>query len=440
MASTPMPAGGGRPLPGSRHVLALAGDSRLAALVRGGSEPAFEVLFERHGPAILAFCRQILGSHEEAEDAVQQTFASAHRALSEDDRAVDVKPWLYTIARNRCLSMVRARRPDSLPLDEDLAPGVGMVEEMEQRIELRELVHDLADLPEQQRSALVLFELGDLSHEQIAGVLGCEAQQVKGIVFRARSGLAERRDARTASCQEIREELSTLRGGALRRGRLRHHLRVCASCAAFREDVRRQRAQMAILLPVAPSAALKAGVLGAAGGGAAGSGLAAKVAVVGAVAVGTVGGAGIAAEELRQPETDPGRPGSVARANPHPATGALGDSVATAARPAGRAARPATTPAPRRAGARRTAAGGKAPSAPGRTRGVGKAAPQGAAAPGRVKSLSAPGQAKKPATPPGLAAPRRQLVPPRATPPAAEGRGKGVGRNNRQPPPQSRRR
>ena len=314
-----------------------------------------------------------------------------------------------------------------------------MVEEVEQRIELRELVHDLADLPEQQRSALVLFELGDLTHEQIAGVLGCEAQQVKGIVFRARSGLVERRDARSASCEEIREELSTLRGGALRRARLRHHLRACPSCAAFRDDVRRQRAQMAILLPAVPSAALKAGVLGAAGGGAVGSGVVAKVAVVGAVAAGTIGGAGIAVEELRQAEGDPGRPASADRANPGAATAALGDSVATAARQAGRAARPATAPPPARAGARRRrTAAGKALSAPGRTKGVGKAAPQGAAAPGRVKSLSAPGQAKKQGAPPGLAAPRRQLVPPRATPPTAGG--KSVPRVKREPPPQSRRR
>ena len=285
-----------------------------------------------------------------------------------------------------------------------------MVDEVEQRIELRELVHDLADLPEQPRSALVLFELGDLSHEQIADVLGCEAQQVKGMVFRARSGLAERRAARTASCDEIQEELSTLRGGALRRGRLRHHLRTCPSCASFRDDVRRQRAQMAILLPVVPSAALKAGVLGAAGGGAAGSGALAKVAVIGAVAAGTVGGAGIAVEELRQPDGGPAVPAATTRANPHAATAALSASVADAARQARDAARPAAAtgrPGAERSHHRR----GKSATAPGRERGLSKAAPQGAAAPGRARSLEAPGQSKKPADPPGLAAPRRQVVP-----------------------------
>ncbi|MDQ3587116.1 MAG: sigma-70 family RNA polymerase sigma factor, partial [Actinomycetota bacterium] len=313
MASTPIPAParGGRRAGGSRRLLALAGDQRLGDLVRAGNEAAFEVAFERHGPPILSFCRQILGSHEEAEDAVQQTFASAHRALVGSERPVELKPWLFTIARNRCLSILRARRADPVRLEDHPVPG--LTEEVERRAELRELVRDLADLPEQQRSALVLFELGDLSHEQIGEVIGCEALQVKGIVFRARAGLAERRESRHAPCEEIREELATLRGGSLRRNRLRHHLRECPSCAAFQGEVRRQRTQMAILLPVVPSAGLKAAVLGTAGsggglGGLLGSGVAgsaglAKLALVGVVA-GGVGGAGIAIDQRREAGAD----------------------------------------------------------------------------------------------------------------------------------------
>ena len=84
---------------------------------------------------------------------------------------------------------------------------------------------DLHDLPEDQRAALVLTELGDLSHAEVAEVLGCEVPKVKGLVFRARAGLIERRDARAAPCEEIRVELATARRGGLRRGRLRHHLK-----------------------------------------------------------------------------------------------------------------------------------------------------------------------------------------------------------------------
>src|ERR671930_2349981 len=88
----------------SKRILALAGDERLVEQARLGNEAAFEVVYERYGKGILSFCRHMLGSVEEAEDAVQQTFASAYSDLLRDDeRELRLKPWLYTIARNRCL-------------------------------------------------------------------------------------------------------------------------------------------------------------------------------------------------------------------------------------------------------------------------------------------------------------------------------------------------
>ena len=65
----------------SRRLLALAADERLVEQVRRGNEVAFEVVFERYGPGLLAFCRHMLSSREEAEDAVQLTFAAAHSDL-----------------------------------------------------------------------------------------------------------------------------------------------------------------------------------------------------------------------------------------------------------------------------------------------------------------------------------------------------------------------
>ena len=102
----------------SKRLLALAGDERLVQQIRRGNELAFEVAFERHGGGILGFCRHMLGSREEAEDAVQHTFAAAYRDLQRDDeREITLKPWLYTIARNRCLSVLRARREQTAELD-----------------------------------------------------------------------------------------------------------------------------------------------------------------------------------------------------------------------------------------------------------------------------------------------------------------------------------
>jgi RNA polymerase sigma factor (sigma-70 family) len=291
----------------SKRLLAVLGDDRLVEQIRRGNELAFEVAFERHGAGILAFCRHMLGSREEAEDAVQHTFAAAFRDLQRDgERSIALRAWLYTIARNRCLSLLRARREQAAELEE--LPTEGLGEQVERRAELRELLADVRELPEDQRAALLLAEAGGLSHAEVAAVLGCEVGAVKGLVFRARSGLIERRAARDTPCTEIREQLETLRGGALRRNELRHHLRQCPGCAQYREDVRRQRQMLAAALPVVPTMGLKANVLaaaglggGAAGGGAAAGGIAggaalgslgsatlAKVAVVGALATGGV--------------------------------------------------------------------------------------------------------------------------------------------------------
>ena len=299
----------------SKRLLALAGDERLVEQIRRGNEAAFEVAYERHGAGILAFCRHMLGSREEGEDAVQHTFAAAYRDLQrQGDRSIALRPWLYTIARNRCLSVLRARREQAAELEEIATEGLG--DEVERRAELRELLADVRELPEEQRAALLLTEAAGLSHAEVAQVLGCETGSVKGLVFRARSSLIERRDARLVPCSEIREQLATLHGGALRRNELKHHLRRCPGCSAYRDEVRRQRQMLAAALPVVPSLGLKSNVLAAAGitGGAAGgtaaagglaggaalgsfgSGAIAKVAIVGALATGGAVAGGVAVE------------------------------------------------------------------------------------------------------------------------------------------------
>jgi RNA polymerase sigma factor (sigma-70 family) len=295
----------------SKRLLSFAGDERLVEQILRGNEAAFEVAFERHGAGILAFCRHMLGSREEAEDAVQHTFAAAFKNLQAGgDRRIALKAWLYTIARNRCVSVLRARREHASELHE--LPTDGLNEQVERRAELRELLADVRELPEEQRAALLLAEAAGLSHSEVAQVLGCEVGSVKGLVFRARSSLIERRAARETPCGEIREQLETLRGGALRRNELRHHLRRCPGCRAYREEVRRQRQLLAVALPVVPSLGLKSSVMGAAGvaggavggasaGGAAlGSAAVAKVAMVGVLAGGSVVAGEVAIERVAQ--------------------------------------------------------------------------------------------------------------------------------------------
>jgi RNA polymerase sigma factor (sigma-70 family) len=271
------------------------------ARVRAGDDDAFEAIYDRYYRSLLAFCRHMLGSRDAAEDALQHSFASAYTAMRGGDGVIDLRPWLYAIARNRCLSALRAQR-DEVPADEvDLRPRAldGLAGEIQMRADLRDLVDDLQRLPEDQRAALVLFELGDQSHEQIAEVLGVRREKVKALVFQAREALLRARRARAAPCAEVREGIATLIGDVPRRSMLRGHIDRCPGCAAFEREVRRQRAAFAAILPVAPTVGFKASVLAIlGGGGAAAAGGGGGATVAGSVAAGgtTVGLASLGAK------------------------------------------------------------------------------------------------------------------------------------------------
>jgi RNA polymerase sigma factor (sigma-70 family) len=294
----------GRRVPG--RLLRLASDERLVEALRGGSEAAFEVLYTRHHRGVLSFCRHMLGSVEEAEDALQHTFLAAYRDLVRSTKPIRLRPWLYTIARNRCLTVLRARR--ERVADEPLEPATEhLSHEVERRDDLRALLGDLAGLPPDQRAALVLAELGDMSHDDIGDVLGCPRDKVKALVFQARSSLIVSRTARETPCEEIRQQLANLRGGSLRRNTLRHHLRDCAGCREFRDQVRAQRSALALVLPVAPTLGLKATVLGAAGVTAAATGAGSASVVATTVVALCVAGGGTAAVDIAR-DDDGSRP------------------------------------------------------------------------------------------------------------------------------------
>jgi RNA polymerase sigma factor (sigma-70 family) len=281
-------------------------DEALVAFVLQGSEAAFEAIYDRHHRGLIAFCRHMLRSREEAEDALQHTFAAAYRSLTAGERPNALKPWLYTIARNRCLTVLRARRTrDDVVAAETPTDGAvveGLSDAVQRRSDLRDLVADLHRLPEDQRAALVLFELGDHSHAEIADVLSVDRDKVKALVFQAREGLMRARTARNTPCAEIRHHLSSRTRALPRRGVIRGHLDCCPSCAAYDLEVRRQRAALAIALPVVPSLGLKGSILGPllggggaiAAGGAAAVGTGATGAVIGAGAAGS-GAAGLGA-------------------------------------------------------------------------------------------------------------------------------------------------
>jgi RNA polymerase sigma factor (sigma-70 family) len=269
-----------------------AGDDALVRAVHAGDERAFEAIFKRHHAPLLAYCRHMLGDQCEGEDALQQAFIKAHQALLGGKAPRELRPWLYAIARNCCLSAIAARRPTTSL--EDRTPALqGLSEEVHQREDLRELLSGIGRLPEDQRSALLLAETGDLSHQAIATILQCPVNRVKALIYQARSALIADRDARNASCQDIREQISVARGGELRRGPLRRHLKLCAGCRDFQLAVSAQRQSLAAVLPVLPSSGLAAAILGhgaahaAGGAGTAATGSAAATTGAGLVPAGS---------------------------------------------------------------------------------------------------------------------------------------------------------
>ena len=238
-----------------RKALPSKRDDRVVAAIRRGDEAAFEEVYRRHVGELLRFCVYMVASVADAEDALQATFVSAYRALLADSRPVAMRPWLFTIARNECLSTLRHRR-DLVELNGEVALTGDPVMHMELQEELAATFTSIRALPESQRTALVLAEMHGLSQADIAAVLGVRSEQVKAYIFQARSHLGSDREARQVDCDDIRKELASARGAARLKRRLRGHLRSCDACRSYANGISR-RQYLGALLPVIPSIALK---------------------------------------------------------------------------------------------------------------------------------------------------------------------------------------
>src|SRR4051794_39829989 len=413
-----------------------------------GDERAFTALYHRHHQELYRYARSILRHDQDAQDALQSTMAKAFAALQHEQRDFEVRPWLFRIAHNEAISLLRRRRPTERLESAEALPSDGLAQQVEDRRRLAELEADLADLPERQRAALLLRELNGLSHEEVAVVLDSTARAVKQTIFEARTGLHECAEGRSMPCEDVRRAISDADGRVLRGRRLRAHLRDCASCRGFKAAIGQRESDLAALvppLPVAGAAAVLAhllpgsgsagGLAGAAGASSApatgwlGAGVATKVAVVAAAAATATGGAGVALHVERRAGDRPA--GHVERRAADPARRPADPTATTSSPPPSRTApnQPAKAGHPVR---------GRAPSDRGheggdRTRHSGTSASKRGAAgesvtaaggrsAGAAHRSGAPGQdrsAAHPATPPGarpVPAPRRA---PRAHPTGA---------------------
>ena len=271
-------------------------------MVRSGNPGAFETIVDRYQARLLGFCRQMLGSTEDAEDVLQEVFVNSYKAMLADSREINLRPWLYRIARNRCLNHLRKPTPDATDTMDSLpeVDAASTHERAHNREEFRQLVKDVNKLPETQRSALLLREMDAMSYEDIAQSMETTVPSVKSLLVRARISLAEGSQARQLTCGEVRLELAEAAEG-LRKvsGPIRRHVRECDECADFRNQVRSDAKALAALVPVGPLVALKgflASKLGFGGGSAAGSGLPSAGSGIGAAgSAGAIGAGGAAA-------------------------------------------------------------------------------------------------------------------------------------------------
>ena len=283
-------------------LLRLRSDEQLVELFRAGHEDAFRVIHDRYGKRLLAYTRQMLPRGQDAEDALQDVFVRAYSGLRSSHRELALRAWLFRVAHNRCIDELRRPpppAPELLQLTE--RPAQDPAVELDRRESLRRLITDVRRLPEQQRSALLMREMGGMSYTELSAALGVSVPAVKSLLVRARIALTEAAAARDTACSVIREELVGAHDRGVRpNATARRHMRDCTGCRSFRRELRSVNRAFAALVPLGPIALL-AKTLGFSSGAGAGSSATASGASAGgatagggvAVAGGAAGGGGV---------------------------------------------------------------------------------------------------------------------------------------------------
>ena len=157
---------------------------------RGGDREAFDRLVERYQRDVYRLCYRYVNNHEDANDVAQEVFLRAYRAIGRFRGDSAFSTWLYRIAVNTCLNFRAARRPASDELPETLAdPGPGAESKVEKDERSRRVRDAVSRLPEKQRATVILKIYHDLTHEEVAGILGATVGTVKANLFHALGNL-----------------------------------------------------------------------------------------------------------------------------------------------------------------------------------------------------------------------------------------------------------
>jgi RNA polymerase sigma factor (sigma-70 family) len=240
-------------------MLKLRGDAALRSQAARGDVAAFTAVYERQHQALYRYCRSIVGNADDAADALQSTMASALRGLSGERRQIELRPWLFRIAHNESVSVLRKRR-QHVAIDDAALELEAPSHDPAIRQRLNDLVADLRELPDNQRGALVMHELSGLRYREIATALGTTEPHARQLVYEARSALYDLAEGRDMECETVRRTISDGDRRVLRGRRIRSHLRTCDACAGFERVIRTRKRDLAAIAPPLP-AALAAGLL-----------------------------------------------------------------------------------------------------------------------------------------------------------------------------------
>ncbi|HEX5308004.1 MAG TPA: sigma-70 family RNA polymerase sigma factor [Solirubrobacteraceae bacterium] len=248
-----------RPMAGGQQRAArMLADELLAKLVGRGSDHAFVTLCERHSKTLHRYCLSILRNEHDAQEALQSTMTQAYAALQARERDVSLRPWLFGIAHNESVTILRKRVRQAEPSRGSDARASDPYAVLEQRARLSQLVADLHALPERQRATLVMRELSGLGMQEIAQALDITAAAAKQSLFEARNSLRDFDRGREMACEEVRSAISAYDRRILRGRRISAHLDTCESCRGYRNSIGVREADLRALVPALPAPAMAA--------------------------------------------------------------------------------------------------------------------------------------------------------------------------------------
>jgi RNA polymerase sigma factor (sigma-70 family) len=174
-------------------------DDELARRFREGDAAAFEALLDRYSRSIYNFALRLLGDTADAEDAAQQTFIQAFESLPPSRPDASLRPWLFQVARNKCIDLLRKRRTvplSALERGDPESPSIDPVDEAPLPAELYEreelqlvLQEAIAALPLRSREVVVMRYVGELTFAEIGRALGMPENTAKTLFQRAKASL-----------------------------------------------------------------------------------------------------------------------------------------------------------------------------------------------------------------------------------------------------------